>query len=103
MASHLRPDRLVPFRLATGGEVVGTHDGSRATLHLGALDDEVVYHHEYGHEVLFSRSTDGSILAVLWRVMDEPGGIKGDQLSALSATAGTLAAGSIDAQETFAT
>ncbi|MCV2218531.1 hypothetical protein [Thauera sp. Sel9] len=103
MTSHLRSNRFEPFRLVTEGEVVGSHDGSRATLHLGALDDEVVYHHEYGHEVLFSRSTDGSILALLWRVMDEPGGIRGDELSAFSITADTLATGSIDAQETFAT
>src|SRR5688572_3748405 len=71
MAIHLRPNRLMPFRLAAEGEVVGTHDGTRATLHLGALDDEVVYHHEYGHEVLFTRTMDGAILAVLWRIMDE--------------------------------
>ncbi|WP_280153451.1 hypothetical protein [Piscinibacter sp. XHJ-5] len=103
MTSHLRPNRLVPFRLATEGEVVGTHDGSRATLHLGALDDEVVYHHEYGHEVLFTRTLDGAILAVLWRVMDEPGAVAAKPLASFSLTAATLAAGSIDAQETFAT
>ena len=103
MAEHLRPDRLVPFFAATAGEVVGTHDGSRSTIHVGALDDEVVYHHEYGHEALFTRTVDGAILSILWRVMDEPAAVAPDRLSQLSTTAKTLVTGSVDAQEIFAT
>lgn len=103
MQPHLRPNRFTPFRLAADTEVVGMHDGSQATLRLGALDDEVVHHHEYGHEALFTRTIDGALLALLWRVMDDPRHVGAEQLATLSVTANTLAVGSVDAHETFAT
>lgn len=101
--AYFGANRLAPFATAARGVVVGTHDGARATVHMGALDDQVVFHHEYGHEVLFGRTIDGGLLAVLWQAIDRPTGLAKERLSDLTTTAETLVARSRFAHEVFAT
>ncbi|CAN5264692.1 hypothetical protein BH11PSE9_BH11PSE9_30210 [soil metagenome] len=105
VSNYFATGRLAPFAAASAGagEVVGTHDGAQATLHLGALDDEVVFHHEFGHEILFTRTTHGALLAVLWQAIDRRGPLTAGQFSRLETTAQTLTMRCRTAHEVFAT
>ena len=95
--------RLTPLAASAQGSVVGTHDGVRSTLHIGALDDDVVFHHEYGHEILFTRTLDGGLLALLWQAIDRPARLKNAQIGDLRTTADTLMRGCQFSHEVFAT
>ena len=103
MDSMFGQGRLTAFRAAAQGEVAGMHDGSRATLVMGALDDDVVFHHEYGHEILFTRTLDGALLALLWSAIDRSPRAGSGRLRALHVTADALVSASRFAQEVFAT
>jgi hypothetical protein len=97
------PGRLTSFATVAHGSVAGLHDGRRSTLTMGALDDQVVFHHEYGHERLFTRTVDAALLAVLWTVLDRPDPALSRRIPALRETAQTLMSTSLFAQEAFAT
>ena len=104
MEFFLRNNRLSPFRMSsTESQAVGWHDGIAATLHGESLNDEVVYHHEFGHEKLFTGSIDGSILATLWTVLDNPQTDDKCRLSSIEVTSRTLMDFSQKAHEIFAT
>jgi hypothetical protein len=103
MESYFRANRLNSLAAAARGVVVGTHDGSRATLHVGSLDNAVVFHHESAHEAMFTMTIDGVILAVLWRAIDRKMPTEAIRRKSLRTTARTLMEASRFAQEVFAT
>jgi len=103
MNSYFGTGRLKPLASTAQGVVVGKHDGSRATLYVGSLDDPVVFYHEAAHEALFTTTIDGSILAVLWHAIDRLGITDARLLKDVSATARALMVSSRFAHEVVAT
>jgi hypothetical protein len=103
MQFFLKNSRLRSFATLAVEQIAGVHDGSRSIIHADFLNNEVVFHHEFGHETLFARTIDGNILSVLWSVLDSPPTMDEVRLSAIAATAQTLMDASFFAHEVFAT
>lgn len=103
MQVFLKNKRLRSFATLTTEQIVGVHDGSRSTIHADFLNNDVVFHHEFGHETLFARTIDGNLLSVLWSILDRPRSMDQIHLSAIAATAQTLKDTSCVAHEVFAT
>lgn len=103
MQIFIKNRRLRSFATLAAERVAGVHDGSRSTIHADFLSNEVVFHHEFGHETLFARTIDGNLLSVLWSVLDSPRTTDQVNLNAIAVTAQTLMDASCSAHEIFAT